>query len=215
LNSQAFYLRLSAKSAGKKCPAIRPEFSIPGTSVLLILADNLFITSIMTVFSSFTALIQVVTLGFYLHPLHISVTEIEYDEKDKALEIMMRVFIDDLELALRNNLKQPELDILDAKNGMTIDQMAGTYLKDRFKISLDNKAQEVKYLGHEREGDAFIFYVEVSKVKRWKTIQILNSIITETHDDQSNLVHVTVKDKVRSLRLTRDTPVDKLTFDPK
>src|ERR1044071_1512093 len=99
---------------------------------------------------------------------------------------MMRVFIDDLELAMRNNLKQPELDILDAKNGMTIDQMAGGYLKDRFKISLDNKAQEVKYLGHEREGDAFIFYVEVTKVKRWKTIQILNSIITETHDDQSN-----------------------------
>jgi hypothetical protein len=73
----------------------------------------------------------------------------------------------------------------------------------------------VNYLGHEREGEAFIFYIEVSKVKRWKTIQILNSIITETHDDQSNLVHVTVNEKVRSLRLTRDTPVDKLTFDTK
>jgi hypothetical protein len=169
----------------------------------------------MTVFTFVTSLFQVLTLGFYLHPLHVSVTEIEFDEKEKALEIMMRVFIDDFELTLRNNLKQPELDILDAKNGMTIDEMAGNYLKDRFKISLDNKAQQVNYLGHEREGDAFIFYIEVSKIKRWKTIHILNSIITETHDDQSNLVHVTVRDKVRSLRLTRDTPADKLTFDTK
>ena len=32
-------------------------------------------------------------------------------------------------------------------------------------------------------------------------------------DDQSNLVHVTVREKVKSLRLSRDTPSDKLTFD--
>jgi hypothetical protein len=169
----------------------------------------------MTVFISLSSFLQVLTFAFYFHPLHVSVTEIEFDEKEKALEIMMRVFIDDLELTLRNNLKQPELDILDPKNPMTIDQMVGGYLKSRFKISLDNKAQLVNYLGHEREGDAFIFYIEVSKVKRWKTIHILNSIITETHDDQSNLVHVTVRDKVRSLRLTRDTPADKLTFETK
>lgn len=174
----------------------------------------------MTLFASFTSFIHILTLGLCFHPLHISVTEIEFDEKDKALEIMMRVFIDDLELTLRNNLNQPELDILEPRKGMTkeeiskwTDQTVSAYLKERFKISLDNKAQQMTFLGHEKEGDAFIFYIEVSKVKRWKTIQILNSIITETHDDQSNLVHVTVRDKVRSLRLTRDTPMDKITFD--
>ena len=169
----------------------------------------------MTIFSCITSFAQIAALALYLHPLHISVTEIEFDEKDKALEIMMRVFMDDLELTLRNHLKQPELDIMDPKNGMALDQMMTNYLKDRFKISLDNKPQTVNYLGHEKEGDAFIFYIEVTKVKKWKTIHILNSIITETHEDQSNLVHVTVRDKVRSLRLTRDTPADKLTFDTK
>jgi hypothetical protein len=145
--------------------------------------------------------------------MHISVTEIEFDEKDKALEIMMRVFMDDLELTLRNDLNQPELDILSPKNGKTIDQMVDEYLKKHFKISLDNKAQTINFLGHEEEGDAFIFYLEVSKVKKFKAIQIQNSIITETHDDQSNLVHVTVKEKVKSLRLTRNNPADKITFD--
>ena len=158
---------------------------------------------------------KLLPLIFLVHPIHVSVTEIEFDEKDRALEIMMRAFIDDLELTLRNNLRQPELDILEPKNGMTIDQMMADYLKDHFKISLDNKPQKTNYLGHEREGDAFIFYIEVSNVKKFKTIQILNDIITETHDDQSNLVHVTVRDKVRSLRLTRNTPMDKLSFDLK
>lgn len=169
----------------------------------------------MTIFSTIGSLVQVFAVAFYLHPIHVSVTEIEFDEKEKALEIMMRAFIDDLELTLRNKLNQPELDILDPKNGLTIDQMMGDYLNDHFKISLDNKPQKINYLGHEREGDAFIFYIEVSNVKRFKTIRILNDIITETHDDQSNLVHVTVRDKVRSLRLTRNTPADDLTFDLK
>ena len=127
---------------------------------------------------------------------------------------MMRVFVDDLELTMRDRLKQPELDIMQPKNGLTVDQMAKDYLTDHFKITLDNKLQKIKYLGHEQEGDAFIFYVEVSNVKKFKTIQILNDILTEIHDDQSNLVHVTVREKIRSLRLTRNTPIDKLTFDP-
>jgi hypothetical protein len=169
----------------------------------------------MTFFSSIAGFIQVLALGLYLHPIHISVTEIEFDEKDKALEIMMRVFIDDMELTMREKLNQPELDILEPKNGQTIDQMVSTYLKDHFRITLDNKPQKVNYLGHERDGEAFVFYIEVSNVKKWKTIQVFNNIITETHEDQSNLVHVTARGTVRSLRLTRNAPSDKLTFDLK
>jgi hypothetical protein len=128
---------------------------------------------------------------------------------------MMRVFMDDLELTLRNELRDPELDIMKPKNGKTTDQMVSEYLKKHFKITLDNKLQVVNFLGHEEESDAFIFYVEVQKVKKFKTIQVQNSIIQETHDDQSNLVHVTVRDNTRSLRLTRSNPIDKLTFEVK
>jgi hypothetical protein len=166
----------------------------------------------MSAFISVFSFTQAVVLSFLFHPIHVSVTEIEFDEKDKALEIMMRVFMDDMELTLRNDLRQPELDLADPKNGQTIDQMAEKYLKDHFKITLDSKVQVHRYLGHEQEGDAFIFYIEIPKVKKFKTIRILNNIITEVHDDQSNLVHVTVGEKVKSLRLTRNTPVDKLTF---
>ena len=127
---------------------------------------------------------------------------------------MMRVFMDDLEVTLREKFKQPELDILNPK-GLTVDQMMEDYLKTHFKITLEDKLQVMKYLGHEQEGDAFIFYVEVKSVKKWKTIYIQNDIITETYDDQSNLVHVTVQGLVRSLRLTRNHPMDKLTFDVK
>lgn len=164
----------------------------------------------MTLLSGF---IPLLTLLFFLHPIHVSVTEIEFDEKDEALEIMMRVFIDDLELSLRNSLQKPELDILSPPDGMTTDELVRDYLVEHFKISLDNRPHKTKYLGHERESDAFILYIEAPNVKKWRTITIHNDIIMAVHDDQSNIVHVYVKEKVKSLRLTRNTPADKLTFE--
>lgn len=151
-------------------------------------------------------------LAAWLHPMHVSVTEIEMDEKEKRLEIMMRVFIDDLELTLRQNFRQPELDVLEPK-GQSLDNLMQSYLKTRFAIMLDGKSQIVKYLGHERDHEAFIFYIEVEKVKKWKAIQIRNSIITEIYDDQSNLVHVSRGETVRSVRLTRSKPDDIINFD--
>ena len=166
----------------------------------------------MLVVQSFLLPFHLVGLIIVFHPLHVSVTEIEMDEKDKRLEIMIRIFTDDLELSLRQKLNQPELDLL-GQSETARDEMVSGYLKDHFKITLDGKAQRTNYLGHEQEDLALIFYIEVPNVKKWKTIQIQNDIIMETHADQSNLVHVTFREKVRSLRLTKNNPVDKLTFD--
>lgn len=165
----------------------------------------------MTLLTTITGAIPLFALWISLHPIHVSVTEIEFDEKDHALEIMMRVFIDDLELSLRDQLNQPELDLLNPQ-GITIDELANKYIKQHFKLSLDGKEQKTNYLGHEREGDALIFYIEVKDVSKWKTISVRNAVIMATHEDQSNIVHVYVGERVKSLRLTRNTPGDDLTF---
>lgn len=146
-----------------------------------------------------------------MHPLHVSVTEIEFDEKDQALEIMMRVFMDDLELAFRQRYSNPTLDILNAGNP-SLDKMMGGYLKEQFAISLDGKKQKLNYLGHERDGEAFVFYIEVSQVEKWDRIRVVNNMLMELYDDQSHLVHVTSAGKVRSLRLTKSNSSGELSF---
>lgn len=161
---------------------------------------------------SFFLLMPYLKLAMLVHPIHVSVTEIEMDERDKRLEIMMRVFADDLELTLRSSLGKPDLDILGLP-ASECDKIVSVYLNDHFKILLDGRPQKYNYLGHEQEDMAFIFYIETPDVRKWKDIEIMNDIIMETYDDQSNLVHVTVGEKVRSLRLTKNNPVDKLRFD--
>lgn len=151
-------------------------------------------------------------LSLFLHPLHVSVTEVKFDPKDKELEISCRLFIDDLEEAIQQQLKNKTLDMLNPGKDQTTDQLVSGYLDGKLAFRVDNKLLQAKYLGHEIEDDALIAYYYAPGVKRVKTIEITNSAITELYDDQSNLTHVTVGGKTRSLRLMRNAVTDKLMF---
>lgn len=151
----------------------------------------------------------------FLHPIHLSVSEINYSEKDKALQITSRIFLDDLELSIRNQRKQPDLDLLEPGPGLTTEQLISEYVIKHFSVKLDSKLQKLNFLGFEREDPAVICYIEIENVKRFKTIEVKNEVIMETHDDQSNLIHVTYKGPVKSLRLMRDKSSDVLTFESK
>lgn len=160
-------------------------------------------------------LLSILSAFLSFHPIHVSVTEITYDEKEKELEIISRIFIDDLEASIRQARKQSELNLLEPGPSLTTDQLVRDYILQQFKVSLDGRTQSLVYLGHEIENEALLCYIQIKNVKKWKSIEVVNTVITELHDDQSNLVHVTVRGNVKSLRLMRNNPSGKLTFDEK
>lgn len=151
-------------------------------------------------------------LVWFLHPVHVSVTEIEYSEKNKSLQITSRIFIDDLELSIQKKLNQESLDLLVPKNGLTTNQLVSAYLNEHFKIKLDGKQAKINYITHEIEDLAIICYLEIENVKKIKTLEVTDTVIQETHADQSNLVHITYKGPVKSFRLMRDKPTEALQF---
>ncbi len=148
-----------------------------------------------------------------LHPIHLSITEITYSEKDKALQITSRLFIDDLELAIRAQRKEAELDILEPKNNLTTQQLVINYLSEHLKIKLDGKYTKLKFLAVEREDISLIAYIEIEGIKKMKTLEVFNDAIMSIHEDQSNLVHVTFKSPVKSVRLTVNSPSEKFNFE--
>jgi len=150
-----------------------------------------------------------------LHPIHVSVTEIEYNEKNKSLEIISRLFIDDLELSMRKQLNDEYLDVLKPGGDRTTDQLVSEYLKQHFTVKLDGKTAKINYIAHEIDGLAMICYLEIEGVRKLKTIEVTNSTIQEIHADQSNLVHVTYLGPIKSMRLTREQPMGTLEFDKK
>jgi hypothetical protein len=153
--------------------------------------------------------------ALWFHPIHLSITEIDHNEKSKALQITMRIFVDDLELSIRKKINDQELDLLEPGNGRTTDNLVKDYLLEAVKLKVDKKTVKINYIGHEIEGPAMICYVEIENIRKFTTIEITNRVILETHDDQSNLVNVNYHDKVKSVRLTNDQPTASVTFSTK
>ncbi len=150
-----------------------------------------------------------------LHPIHVSVTEIEYNEKNHSLEVISRIFIDDLELSVRKQLNNEYLDLLEPGGGKTTDQLVSDYLKGHFTVKLDGKPAKMSYVAHEIDGPAMICYLEIEGIRKFKTIEVTNSVIQEIHGDQSNLVHVTYHGPIKSMRLTGEKPAGSLEFENK
>jgi hypothetical protein len=168
------------------------------------------------VFSTQASLqLEACSLMQFLHPVHISVTEINYSEKDKALQIVSRLFIDDLELSIRAKRKDPDLDLMEPKAPLTTKQLMIEYLTEHFKVTLDGKLCKLNFLGVEKEDLSLICYIEIANVKKIKTLEVFNDAIMGTHEDQSNLVHVTFKSPVKSARLVYNKPSEKFVFDKK
>src|SRR5687767_3929110 len=104
------------------------------------------------------------TFVLSLHPIHVSIAEIDHNQEAKALQITLRIFIDDLELSIRNKINSPELDLLNPGGAKTTDQLVKDYLTGVLKLKVDKKAVQTNYLGHEIEGPAMICYIEVGNI---------------------------------------------------
>ncbi len=158
-------------------------------------------------------ILSIVLSCWLIHPIHISVTEIQHNEKNKSLEIISRIFIDDLELSIRSSTQNANLDLLHPGDGLTTDKLVSEYLRTHLRVIVDGKAARINYLAHEIDDLTLVCYLEIESVRKLKSIEVTNSVIQETHDDQSNLVHVTYGGPVKSMRLTRNKPSGKLDFE--
>ena len=144
----------------------------------------------------------------FAHPIHVSVCDIEYDKANQALEVVQRIFVDDLEKAVRLHSGKQSLDIglEDAKVHIQ------AYIVDKLHIRVNGKAVSYAYLGHEIEGEALYAYIEIEKVKKLSELEVTSEILTAMYDDQVNLVHVKVDGALRSLKLTSSSSSESLSY---
>jgi hypothetical protein len=153
-------------------------------------------------------------LSFYLvllHPLHLSVSDIEYNPETKSLEITQRLFADDLEDALHHQ-NSGKVDVLNPADPARLSALIGRYLQQNFQLQLNGKQTETKYLGYEIEGDAVWVYMEVPNVRRIKSISVQNTVFFEMFDDQVNLINVDKDGEIRSLKLSSSQKRDRLNY---
>ena len=145
------------------------------------------------------------------HKFYLSVTEIEYNQKAQSLQIISRVFIDDLEKLLQKRYDTSIL--LSEKNeNKKVTEHLIKYIGQKLEIEVDGKAYELNYIGKEYENDMALIYLEILNVPDFKNIRIKNMILTDMFSEQKNLVHVEYKGETKSLILTNGKNEDLIIF---
>jgi hypothetical protein len=123
-----------------------------------------------------------------LHAFHTSLTEIQYNAKEKSLEISIRMFTDDLETALTKANNGQKI-MIGGKNDNS-DVVLNKYIQQHFAFISPQKQKKIlTVLGKELEGDATWVYVEIPNSQDFKGHVLYNNLMQEMFDDQTNLVN--------------------------
>ena len=161
-------------------------------------------------------LLYSVLIGVYLifHDFHVSVTDLEHNAQNQTVEVSHRIFIDDLEMALKKFHKKERIDTYKPDDPAELDSLIGEYLKAKVFIIIEGENKTFNYLGSELEADARWCYYEIEEVATAKKIEITNVALMEVFQDQQNIIHFKTNGKMKSYKLDRDSKSTTFNFEP-
>ncbi len=138
------------------------------------------------------------------HKFYLSVTNVSYSEKDKAIQITSRIFIDDFEKLLQERY-DIEAKLATENESKLADEFIEKYLRAKLVVEIDGTPISYDFIGKKYDTDVMICYIEVPKIDLAKiqSIQIENEILTDLFDEQQNIVHFKVDGKKKSFVLVK------------
>lgn len=145
------------------------------------------------------------------HDYYVSVTQIEYAKKQKSLQIISQIFIDDFEKLLRERFDNSIVLAPDNKP-MRIERYMQSYLEDKLKIKVNGKAVNFKFIGKEYKDDITYCYLEIENITNIESISVTNRILFDVLPDQQNIVRLKLLNKNRSFLLVPDNDNCMLNF---
>lgn len=162
----------------------------------------IYIFTILFIFlSSFTT----------VHKFYVSVTQIEYIEEQKSLQIISRIFIDDFEDVLQDRY-DTSLNLSVDNPDDKVDEYIKKYVQQKMVITINGEQVVSKFIGKEYDNDLMLCYLEVENVESLETIEVTNSILMDVFEEQQNIVHVKKGEQRKSLMLEDEKPQGMLKF---
>ncbi|MFZ1676273.1 MAG: DUF6702 family protein [Saprospiraceae bacterium] len=142
---------------------------------------------IITILSTFTSIFSVDA-----HPIHASICELKYSEKDAAFQVSVKVYIDDLEVAMKNE-GYPPLNLgATLENELTQEYLA-SYVDKYFTITLNGHKLVSKFVGKELSDDflaVWCYFEFPATVSKGQKCTISNRILLDLYSDQRNIMDI-------------------------
>jgi len=146
------------------------------------------------------------------HKFYVSVTKVDYVKEKKSLQIITKIFIDDLEDALQQRY-DASISLGTKKETKANDEDVEKYILSKLKINVNGKPVKLVYIGKEYDTDMLVAYIEVTNIPELNSIEIENKVLTEIFAEQQNIIHLKTPASRKSLILDKDEPSGVLKFN--
>lgn len=146
------------------------------------------------------------------HEYYVSVTKLEYVEKEKSIQIISQIFIDDFEKVLRQRYDE-NLTLAMKDEPEAIEIYMEKYLKFKLDIKVNTKDIDYKFLGKEYKDDIVYCYLEIENIENIKTLEIKNEVLFDIYPKQQNILRTKVNGKDKSFILIPENNKAVLNFD--
>ena len=132
------------------------------------------------------------------HPLHTTLAQITYDVSRHAVQVMIRVFVDDFRTAVSRSTHKP----VTAEGPMAA--AAQAYVASKFGLT-DGRGHELqmRHCGMTRRGDLLWVCVEATTGDDIGAVQIRDQLLCDLYSDQVNIVQGDDGKTKRSVLFTR------------
>lgn len=145
-----------------------------------------------------------------LHPIYVSVTEIEHNSKDKTLEISCKIFTDDFEKALRQQYNT-HVDLLNPKEKAAMEKLVSAYVLKHLAVKTDGKPVALQYLGYEQQEEGIVSFYQATNIPSVKKLEVTDNILFEYKKEQISIIHAIVNGNRKSTKLIN--PEEKAGFE--
>ena len=139
------------------------------------------------------------------HKFYLSVTTVDYSEKDRALQISSRVFIDDMDKLLqeRYGLKA---NLATKDEASKANDFIEKYFRAKLAISVNGKEVPYDFLGKKYDNDLMICFLEIPGVdlNKLSSVAVQNEVLMDYFEEQKNVVHIRIKGEKKSFVLIRE-----------
>ena len=179
---------------------LKKQVFLPKLNVMNLL--KIALVGLVFSFSSFTV----------FHKYYVSVTQVDFVPQEKAVQIISRLFVDDIENVLQTNFNDTLIIA-----GPQEPEIVNTYLQDyfntRFLVNINGKPTKIDFLGKEYEGDIMKCYLEISDVTQIDSFEISNKVLFDLTEDQKNIIKTKIDGKQSSFILDVNSYKKVLNFN--
>ena len=131
-----------------------------------------------------------------LHTYHTTLTRINYNQKNKLVEISIQLFTHDLTPTLERRAKRE----IDYEKSADVDKLIFDYLTEKFALTDKNgAAKKLVWVGKEIKADTIYVYVEAESTEDLENCNLQNTLFFESFPEQTNLVIARWTDKKADL----------------